>query len=101
MKAVVQTAIAMLWKKSIILFGNRQILDKKTGTITKKERYHQHMELEYTYFEAEDGFFVGWFDRFPEDVTQGETLEELEEMLADMYKCLCLAKYHKRKLVLA
>jgi hypothetical protein len=25
---------------------------------------------------------------------------ELEEMLADMYECLNLAKYHKRKLVL-
>jgi predicted RNase H-like HicB family nuclease len=45
------------------------------------------MELEYTYFEAEDGFFVGWFDDFPEDVTQGKSLEELEEMLADMYEC--------------
>jgi predicted RNase H-like HicB family nuclease len=63
--------------------------------------YGGYMELEYTYFEAEDGFFVGWFDAFPEDVTQGESLEELEEMLADMYKCLNLAKYHKRKLVLA
>jgi predicted RNase H-like HicB family nuclease len=59
------------------------------------------MELDYTYFEAEDGFFVGWFDGFPEDVTQGESLEELEEMLGDMYKCLNLAKYRKRKLVLA
>jgi hypothetical protein len=62
--------------------------------------YHQDMELGYTYFEAEDGFFVGWFDDFPEDVTQGKTLEELEEMLADMYDCLNLVKYHKRKLVL-
>jgi hypothetical protein len=63
--------------------------------------YYQDMELEYTYFEAEDGFFVGWFDQFPEDVTQGRSLEELEEMLADMYECLNLAKYHKKKLVLA
>ena len=59
------------------------------------------MEMNYTYFESEDGFFVGWFDNFPEDVTRGKSLEELEEMLADMYKCLNLAKYHKRKLILA
>jgi predicted RNase H-like HicB family nuclease len=59
------------------------------------------MELEYTWFKAEDGFFVGWFDDFPEDVTQGRTLIELEEMLADMYECLNLAKYHKGKLILA
>jgi predicted RNase H-like HicB family nuclease len=45
------------------------------------------MEMDYTYFESEDG----WFDNFPEDVTQGKTLEELEEMLADMYECLNLA----------
>jgi predicted RNase H-like HicB family nuclease len=59
------------------------------------------MELEYTYYKAEDGIFVGWFDDFPEDVTQGKTLEELEEMLADMYECLNLAKYRKGKLMLA
>jgi len=59
------------------------------------------MELEYTYFESKEGFFVGWFDGFPEDVTQGRTLEELEEMLTDLYESLNLSKYHKRKLVLA
>jgi predicted RNase H-like HicB family nuclease len=59
------------------------------------------MEHSYTYFEAEDGFFVGWFDDFPEDVTQGKTLPELEKMLADLYACLNLSKYHKRTLVLA
>jgi predicted RNase H-like HicB family nuclease len=35
------------------------------------------------------GFFVGWFDDFPEDVTQGKSLEELEE-ISDMYECLNL-----------
>jgi hypothetical protein len=49
------------------------------------------MELEYTYFEDDDGFFVGWFDDFPEDVTQVKSPEELEEMLADLYQCLNLA----------
>jgi hypothetical protein len=51
------------------------------------------MELEYTYFEGDDGFFVGWFDDFPDDVTHGKSLEKLEEMLADLYQCLNLAKY--------
>ena len=59
------------------------------------------MEFDYTYFKSEDGFFVGWFDAFPEDVTQGRTLEELEEMLVDLYESLNLSKYHKRKLVIA
>ena len=57
------------------------------------------MELSYTYYE-EDGWFIGYFDDFPAHLTQGESLEELEKMLADLYDCLELSKYHKRTLVL-
>jgi predicted RNase H-like HicB family nuclease len=46
------------------------------------------MELEYTCFEAEEGGYIGYFTDFPQHVTEGETIEELEEMLLDMYKCL-------------
>jgi hypothetical protein len=60
-----------------------------------------NMELDYTYFEAEEGGYVGYFSDFPQHVTEGETIEELEEMLLDMYECLNLAKYHKRKLAIA
>ena len=56
------------------------------------------MKLSYTYFEAEEGGYVGFFDEFPQHVTEGESLEELEEMLADMYKCLNLKKFKKRAL---
>ncbi|MHC6204159.1 type II toxin-antitoxin system HicB family antitoxin [Breznakiellaceae bacterium SP9] len=58
------------------------------------------MEPDYTYFEADEGGYVGYFNDFPEHVTQGETIEELEEMLIDMYECLNLSKYKKRTLVL-
>jgi predicted RNase H-like HicB family nuclease len=58
------------------------------------------MELEYTYFDADEGGYIGYFDDFPQHVTEGETIEELEENLQDLYDCLHLAKYHKRKLVL-
>jgi predicted RNase H-like HicB family nuclease len=58
------------------------------------------MELDYTYFEAEEGGYVGYFADFPQHVTEGETIEELEEMLLDMYECLNLVKYHKRKLAI-
>jgi hypothetical protein len=60
-----------------------------------------NMKLDYTYFEAEEGGYVGYFSDFPQHVTEGETIEELEEMLLDMYECLNLAKYHKRKLAIA
>ena len=52
------------------------------------------MELDYTYFEADEGGFIGYFTDFPQHVTEGETIEELEEMLADTYECLNLSKYH-------
>ena len=59
------------------------------------------VELEYVYFEAEEGGYVGYFKDFPQHVTQGETIEELEDMLLDMFECLNLAKYHTRKLAIA
>jgi len=62
--------------------------------------YNVGMELSYTYYE-EDGMFIGYFDDFPEHLTQGKTLEELEKMLADLYECLELSKYHKRVLKIA
>ena len=58
------------------------------------------MELSYTYYE-EDGWFVGYFNDFPAHLTQGQTLEELEKMLIDLYDCLELSKFHKRTLVIA
>ena len=59
------------------------------------------MELEYVYFEADEGGYVGYFKDFPQHVTQGETIEELEEMLQDMFESLNLTKYHFRKLAIA
>jgi len=59
------------------------------------------MELEYVFFEADEGGYVGYFRDFPQHVTQGETVEELEGMLLDMFECLNLAKYQVRKLAIA
>ncbi|GHT52654.1 hypothetical protein FACS189476_11280 [Spirochaetia bacterium] len=44
------------------------------------------MELEYTYWEADDGWFVGYLNDYPDHLTQGHDLAELEEMLADVYQ---------------
>lgn len=41
-------------------------------------------KLKYTYFK-DDKFFVGWFEDYPDYRTQGETLEELQENLKDIY----------------
>jgi predicted RNase H-like HicB family nuclease len=43
-------------------------------------------ELEYTYWKSKDGWFVGYLNIWPEHLTQGHDLAELEEMLADLYE---------------
>ena len=44
------------------------------------------MELEYTYWKSKDGWFVGHLNIWPDHLTQGRDLAELEEMLADLYE---------------
>jgi predicted RNase H-like HicB family nuclease len=44
------------------------------------------MEIGYTYWEADDGWVVGYLNASPEHLTQGHDLAELEEMLADVYQ---------------
>jgi hypothetical protein len=41
-------------------------------------------ELDYIYWK-DDGWFVGFLEDYPDYVTQGETREELEEMLRSLY----------------
>ncbi|MDR1869620.1 MAG: type II toxin-antitoxin system HicB family antitoxin [Treponema sp.] len=43
------------------------------------------MELEYTYWKSKDGWFVGYLNIWPEHLTQGKDVSELEEMLRDLY----------------
>lgn len=39
----------------------------------------------YVYWE-EDSIWIGYFEEYPDYMTQGETLEELKENLKDIYK---------------
>jgi hypothetical protein len=43
------------------------------------------MELSYTFWEAEEGGFIGFINQFPDYWTQGETIDELEKMLVSLY----------------
>jgi hypothetical protein len=43
------------------------------------------MKLSYTYWAAAEGGFIGYLDQYPSHWTEGETLEELEEMLRSLY----------------
>jgi len=44
------------------------------------------MELEYTYWKSKDGWFVGYLNVWPAHLTQGKDINELEEMLLDLYE---------------
>jgi predicted RNase H-like HicB family nuclease len=35
--------------------------------------------------EADEGWFVGYLNAYPDHLTQGHDIAELEEMLADLY----------------
>ena len=43
------------------------------------------MTLDYTYWEDDDGY-VGYLDDYPDYITQGETLDDLKDMLRVQYK---------------
>jgi predicted RNase H-like HicB family nuclease len=43
------------------------------------------MELEYTYWKDGD-WYIGYLNDYPLHGTQGKSLEELEEMLIDLYE---------------
>jgi predicted RNase H-like HicB family nuclease len=43
------------------------------------------MDLEYTYWKTKDGWLVGYLNIWPEHLTQGKDIAELEEMLLDLY----------------
>jgi hypothetical protein len=43
------------------------------------------MQLTYTYWEAQEGGYIGFFNQYPDYWTQGDSVEELEKMLVSLY----------------
>ena len=39
----------------------------------------------YVYYE-DDGLLVGWLEEYPDYRTQGETMDQLQDYLLDLYK---------------
>ena len=44
------------------------------------------MEITYTFWQEKDGWYLGYLNDYPEYWTQGKSINELEEMLLDIYK---------------
>lgn len=69
------------------------------GKVAKMPTGHR-----FTYWQGEDGMFIGFPEEFPDYWTQGESLEELRENIADLLKDLLggLVPYarHSEELVL-
>lgn len=42
------------------------------------------MQIPYTYWPAKEGGYIGYWNDYPDHVTEGETVEELEDMLRDL-----------------
>jgi len=50
--------------------------------------FEEHiMQKKYVYFN-DTGMWLGYWEEFPDYMTQGETLKELQENLKDIYKDL-------------
>jgi hypothetical protein len=43
------------------------------------------MTTKFTYWQADDGLFLGYLNEYPDHWTQGETLEDPKEHLRDLH----------------
>ena len=48
------------------------------------------MHLSYSYWEAREGGYIGYLNQYPDYWTQGDSVEELEKMLASLYSDIIL-----------
>ena len=44
----------------------------------------QKMNIPYTYWPAKEGGFIGYWNDYPDYLTEGDTLDELQYMLRDL-----------------
>ena len=42
------------------------------------------MQIPYTYWPAKDGGYIGYWNDYPEYLTEGESVQELQYMLRDL-----------------
>jgi len=43
------------------------------------------MQLTYTYWSVPEGGYIGYLNQYPDYWTQGDSVEELEQMLVSLY----------------
>jgi predicted RNase H-like HicB family nuclease len=48
------------------------------------------MNLSYTYWKAKEGGYIGYLNQYPDYWTQGDSIAELEKMLASLYDDIML-----------
>jgi predicted RNase H-like HicB family nuclease len=48
--------------------------------------------VRYVYWEADEGGYIGYLEEWPDYMTQGEDIAELEVMLRDLYETFTSGK---------
>jgi len=59
-------------------------MNQEVETDSGRRYYHRMKTVRYVYWQDED-MWLGYIEEFPDYMTQGETLEELQENLKDIY----------------
>ncbi len=54
--------------------------------ISVSSDYAEPMTTKFTYWQEDDGRFLGHLNDYPDHWTQGETLEDLKEHLRDLFE---------------
>jgi predicted RNase H-like HicB family nuclease len=44
------------------------------------------MKMQYTYWQENDGKYLGYLNEYPDHWTQGDNLDDLKEHLKDLYE---------------
>ena len=66
--------------------GRGFLLLCRYGIITQEnDNRGKYMQLSYTYWEAQEGGYIGYLNQYPDYWTQGDSIEELEKMLFSLY----------------
>ena len=47
------------------------------------------MAIPYTYWPADEGGYIGYWNDYPDYLTEGDTLDELKSMLRDLRAGIC------------
>ena len=82
-----RAAANITWSRGVSAFGALQTRNR-CFLFPARKRYTDRMSTARYVHWQDQGMWLGYFEEFPDYLTQGETIEELQENLRDLYKDL-------------